>query len=253
MLLVWSVALASLVAMYMAVWPSVQGTGNSVAKLIDEMPDAYRALFVNDAAIDFSSPAGYLDVELFSFMVPIVVLVYAIGTGAAGIAGEEGRRTLDLLLVNAVSRRRVVIEKLGALVFGTFLLGLALWTALVVEGRIAGMDVPVAYSAAALVHLVLLGVEFGALALLVGTLTGRVGLSRAVPAMVAVACYVVAALGTLVDWLEPARRLSPFFQYSGHDPLRTGLSPLAAAVTTASIVVLVVAALAAFDRRDVGT
>src|SRR5678810_1267281 len=33
---------------------------------------------------------GYLNVEPFSFMRPIVVLIYAIGTGASAIAGEEG-------------------------------------------------------------------------------------------------------------------------------------------------------------------
>ncbi len=252
-LMIWSVALAALIAIYVAVWPSVKGTGSSFSKLIDEMPDAYKALFTTGSGIDFSTPAGYLNVELLSFMGPIVVLLYAIGTGASAIAGEEDRRTLDLLLVNAVSRGRVVVEKMVAIVFGTAVLVTAMWVALLVEGRIAGMDVPVANSAAALTHLGLLGVEFGALALCVGAWTGRLGLSRAVPAMAAAATYVVNALATLVGWLGPVRRLSPFYQYSGHDPLHTGLSVAAVAVTVASTVVFVAAAVWAFQRRDVTT
>jgi ABC-2 type transport system permease protein len=57
----------------------------------------------------------------------------------------------------------------------------------------------------------------------------------------------------MVAWLEPVRHLSPFFQYTGHDPLRTGLSPTAVTVTLVSIVILDAAAVWAFRRRDVGT
>jgi ABC-2 type transport system permease protein len=251
-LLVSAVSLAALIGMYMAVWPSVKGTGSSFSKLIDEMPNAYKALFTSGTGIDFSTPAGYLNVELFGFMAPIVVLVYAIGTGAAAIAGEEDRHTIDLLLVNRVSRGRVVVEKIAALIFGTVVLAGAMWVALLVEGPIAGMDVPIANSAAAFAHLALLGIEFGALAVLAGARTGRLGLSRAVPAMAAACLYVVNALGTLVDWLKPLRPVSPFFQYSGHDPLRTGASPTAVVVAVASTFVLVAAAVRVFRCRDVG-
>ncbi|HEX4822105.1 MAG TPA: ABC transporter permease subunit [Acidimicrobiales bacterium] len=252
-LVVWSAALAALIALYIAVWPSVEGSGSSFSKLIDDMPAAYKALFTNGGGVDFSTPAGYLNVELFSFMAPIVVLVYAIGTGASAIAGEEDRRTIDLLLVNTVSRGRVVIEKMAALIFGVAVLSSAMWLSLVIEGRVAGMDVPTADAAATVVHLGLLGIEFGALALFIGAATGRVGMSRAVPAAIAAGTYVINALGTMVGWLEPIRRFSPFFQYNGHDPMHTGLAPTAVAVSITSIVLLVAGAVWMFRRRDVGT
>ena len=47
--------------------------------------------------------------------------------------------------------------------------------------------------------------------------------------------------------------VSPFFQYNGHDPMRAGLSPAAAAITVTSIVALVAAAVWLLRRRDVGT
>ena len=252
-LLVWSIALAALIAMYVAVWPSVKGTGSSFSKLIDQMPKAYRALFTTGSGIDFSTPAGYLNVELFAFMGPLVVLIYGIGTGASAIAGEEDRRTMDLLLVNRVSRGRVVLEKFAAIVFGSVVLVTAMWLALLVEGSVAGMNVPLANAAAALTHLALLGIEFGALAVLVGCWSGRVGLSRAVPAIAAAAAYVVNGLATLVGWLKPVRPLSPFYQYSGHDPLRSGLWPFGVVVAVVSTAILVIAAVYAFQRRDVGT
>jgi len=247
----WAVALAGLVGMYVAVYPSVSGN-SSFAKMIEQMPKAYRTLFTTGSGIDFTTPAGYLNTELLTFMGPLLVLVYAIGAGAAALAGEEDRGTMDLLLANPVSRSRVVGEKFIALVIGTAALMVVLWLALVGEGRAAGMGVPLGRSGAALLHLGLLGVEFGTLALLIGAFTGRLAASRAIPAVSAVTAYLVNGLGPLVGWLRPLRKGSPFFQYIGHDPLRTGVSGLAAAVALVSIAALLTGALMVFRRRDLG-
>ncbi|MFI5040284.1 MAG: ABC transporter permease, partial [Acidimicrobiales bacterium] len=168
----WTASLVCLVGIYVAVYPSVKGN-SSFAQMIDQMPKAYRALFSATSGVDFTSAAGYLNTELLTFMGPLLVLVYAIGAGASAVAGEEERHTLDLLLANPVSRTRVLSEKFAALVAGVALLMGVLWIALLALGTAAGMDVPIVKSGAAVVHLGLLGVEFGALALLVGALTGH--------------------------------------------------------------------------------
>jgi ABC-2 type transport system permease protein len=249
-LAVWAVALAVLVAMYVAVYPSVKGN-SSFAKLINEMPKAYRALFSVTSGADFTTAAGYLNTELLSFMGPLLVLVYAIGAGSTAVAGEEDRHTLDLLLANPLSPGRVVVEKFVALVGGVALLMGALWVALIAEGALAGLDAPIANAAAAAVHLGALGVEFGALALLVGALSGHLGASRAVPGLVAVLSYLVNGFGQLVAGLRPLRPFSPFYAYNGHDPLRTGVWVPGLVVLTATTAVLVGAAAAAFSRRDI--
>lgn len=248
-LLAWALALAGLVGMYAAVYPSVKGN-SSYSNVIDQMPKALRALFTAGGG-DLTTPAGYLNTELMTLMGPILVLVYAIGAGAAAVAGEEDRGTLDLLLANPVTRARVVVEKFAALVAGVSVLSAAMWLAVVAEGRAVGLDLPVGSSAAAMVHLGLLGVEFGALALLVGAATGHLTAARAVPGGLAVVAFLVNGLAGYVTWLGPVRPASPFYQYIGHDPLRTGLWGAAAAVSVASAAVLVAVAVAAFGRRDV--
>jgi len=249
-LIVWSVALVGLVGMYVAVYPSVGGN-SSFAKMIDQMPKAYRALFTVGSGVDFTTPAGYLNTELLTFMGPLMVLVYSIGAGASALAGEEDRRTLDLLLANPISRTRVLLEKFAALAAGVVVLMLALWVALLAEGAVAGMNVPIVHSAAALLHLGLLGIEFGALALFVGALVGHLAASRAVPALVAVVAYLVNGFAPLASWLRPLRPLSPFYQYIGHDPMRTGVSPTALAITLGSTAALLALAVIAFRKRDV--
>jgi ABC-2 type transport system permease protein len=140
--------------------------------------------------------------------------------------------------------------KFVSLVVGTSALLAALWLALVLEGSAAGMNIPIGLCAAALLQLGLLGIEFGALALFVGALTGRLTPSRAIPGLLAVVSYLVNGLGPMVGWLRPLRPGSPFYQYIGNDPLRNGASVSALIVTTLSIATLVVCSLYTYRRRD---
>jgi ABC-2 type transport system permease protein len=248
-LLAWAVSLALLVAMYAAIWPSVRSQP-SMDDFLDQMPEAFRSLFAASGA-DMSTPVGYVQVELLSLMGPVLLLLYTVTAGAASIAGEEDRHTMDLLLANPVSRSRVVLEKLAALVFGTLFLTAVTAVALLGEGALVGMDLPAGQVVAAMIHLGLLGLVFGALALAVGGLTGHAALSRAVPGVVAVLAYVVNGLGPIVSWLKPFRKLSPFYQYLGHDPLRNGLCGTSLVIAVGTVAVLAVVAVVGFRRRDV--
>lgn len=247
----WCVAILLLVAMYVALWPSIKGQP-SMQDFLAQMPEAFRNLFAMSGA-DMSTPVGYIQIELLSFMGPVLVLLYAVGAGSSAVAGEEDQRTLDLLLTTPVTRSRVVVDKALAMVAGTLGLAVLLGVALVAEGRLAGMDLPAGNVAAAMLHLALLGLVFGTLSLAIGAATGRLGLSRGIPVALAVLAYVVNGLGGLVDWLSPFQKLSPFYQYAAHDPLRNGVSWPAVAVAVGTVVVLVVVAVLGFERRDVAS
>jgi ABC-2 type transport system permease protein len=248
-LVAWVVSLALLVAMYVAIWPSMRGQP-SMSDFLDQMPEAMRSLFATSGA-DLSTPVGYLQVELFSFMGPLLLMLFTVSAGAAAVAGEEDRRTMDLLLSVPVSRTRVVVEKLAAMCVGVLLLALAGVLALVGEGSLADMGLPWRNVTAAMLHMALLALVFGTLALAIGALTGHGTLSRAVPAVVAVLAYVVNGLAPVVSWLKPVQKLSPFYQYVGHDPLRHGVSWPSVGVAIATVLVLGLVAVLGFRRRDV--
>jgi ABC-2 type transport system permease protein len=245
----WAASIVLLVAMYVAIWPSMRGQP-SMSDFINQMPEAFRKLFAM-AGADLSTPIGYIKIELLSFMGPILVILYAVIAGASAIAGEEDRRTLDLLLGAPVSRARIVLEKAAAMVIVTVGLSALLGFALVVEGSFADMHLPPDKIAAAMLHLALLGLVFGAIALALGAGTGRPGLAKGLPAVLAVVLYIVNGLGGMTSWLEPFQKLSPFFQYAGHDPLVNGVSWPAAIVSAGTVVVLVVVAVVGLVRRDV--
>jgi ABC-2 type transport system permease protein len=225
----------------------------SLNKLAEDYPEALKAFIAFGGQIDYASPAGYLGIELFSLMVPLLLLVAAIGTGAGAIAGEEERGTLELLLANPVSRTRVVLEKSVALAIEVTGLGLVLWLALWIGALSVGMDISAGHLAAATLAAALLALGYGAIALLLGAATGRRTLAIGVAAAFGVAAYLVNGLAPLVDELRDLQKLSPFYHYAAGDPLRHGLSLEHVAVLVAIAAAAVALAPVAFSRRDVAT
>jgi ABC-2 type transport system permease protein len=248
----WSLGLAGFVALIVSVWPTVHSNPN-LNKLAQDYPEALQAFLAFGGAVDYSSPAGYLGIELFSLMVPLLLLVAAIGTGAGAIAGEEERGTLELLLANPVSRTRIVLEKTAALVVEIAGLGLVLWLALWIGALVASMDISAESLAGATLMAVLLAVAYGTIAILLGAATGRRTVAIGLTAAAAVAAYLVNGLAPLVHALEVPQKLSPFYHYAVSDPLRHGLSLTHVGVPLAIAVVATALAPYFFSRRDVAT
>ena len=248
-LVAWAVSLLLLVGMYVGIWPSIKGQP-SISDFLQNMPEAFRSLFATSGA-DMSTPVGYIQIELMSFLGPLLLIMYAVMAGAAAVAGEEDRHTLDLLLANPVSRTRLVLEKAAAMALGTLGLAAVLGIGLVLEGQWADMQLPVGTVAAAMLHMALLALVFGTLALAIGAAVGHATAARAVPAVLAVVTYVVNGLGPQVSWLKPFQKLSPFYQYIGHDPLRNGLWGPSVGIAAVSAAALVALAVGAFRRRDI--
>jgi ABC-2 type transport system permease protein len=246
----WTLGLAGYVAMIVAVYPTVRDN-EELDQLMEQYPEALKAFFAFGGQLDFTSAAGYLGGELFSFMIPLLFLVAAVGNGAGSIAGEEERGTLDLLLAAPVARRRVALEKLGAMCVELVALGVVLWVALWVGARIIAMELSAAHLGAATADAVLLALAYGAIAFMLGAATGRRAPAIGAAIAAAVAAYLVNSLAALVSFLEPLQKVSPFYHYAASDPLRQGLDPWHALFLIGVAVVAAAVGVARFERRDV--
>ncbi len=248
----WTLGLVGMVALIVSVYPSVRDNP-AIADLHKSYPEALKAFVAFGGEFDLASPAGYLGSELFSLMVPLLFLIAVVGRAAGTLAGEEEEGTLDLLLANPISRRRLALEKLVAVVFEGLGLGLVLWLSLLVGTRAAGMEIGAGNLAAATVAATLLALAFGAIAFALGAATGRRLRSTSVTAALAVAAYLVYGLAPLVGALEPLQRWSLFYHYAAGDPLRHGLAVGHLAVLLAVTLVAGAAAPLLFERRDLRT
>lgn len=247
-LLGWTVVAGIFAAFYLSLYPSI-GAVDEMQKLFDSMPPALRAMFAAEG-VDISTPAGYLNVELFTFVVPLLVFAVTLTAGGGATAGEEERGTLELLLANPIARWRLVLEKFVAMTGLGAAVAAGIWLALAITARVAGIDLALDRVAGALVSAWLLGIAMGALTMAIGSLTGNRMLSIGVTLAIVVLGFFINALGPLVEALKPWRIVSPHYHYIGYDPLANGLDMAHAAVLLLMTTIFVVLAVVIFERRD---
>lgn len=246
----WCLGIAGYTLLTSSIFPSFKGSPD-LTQLVERYPDALKALFgISGGGI--STGAGYADAELFSLMLPLIVLVLAIGSGARAFAGEEDAGRLELLLAYPLRRRDAVIAKGAAIAVEVVLVCFAGFCALAVWSAVFGLDLSMGRLAAAMGSLAALGLLYGWLALALGAAVPSKVLALGVPAAFAAAAYLVGGLYTLADWLKPFRFLSPFWLV-GQSPLQNGVDGWGVlAVLVAAVVALGAGALLV-ELRDLQT
>jgi len=247
-LVAWCAGIVVYVAMIAAIFPSIQSSPD-FDKLVENYPDALKELFGIGAGGDITTGAGYLDVELFSLMLPLLVLVLAIGSGARTFAGEEDAGRLEIPLSYPVRRRAVVLAKAGAIAFEVAAACVAAGLAIAVLDPIVGLGLSMTNLVQAIVALAALGLFFGWAALALGAAIPSRALAIGVPAGIAAAAYLVGGLHALASWLDPFRFLSPFWLV-GSAPLRNGADGLGVLVVVVAAVTVLVAGSWLVERRD---
>jgi ABC-2 type transport system permease protein len=101
--------------------------------------------------------------------------------------------------------------------------------------------------------LVLLGLAFGSIALAISAATGNRGAAIGVAVGLMVVSYLIDGLANIIEGLNSIRWISPFKYYMAADPLRNGIDLGDAAVLAAITAFFLVAAVIAFDRRDLAS
>jgi beta-exotoxin I transport system permease protein len=250
-LLWWSLGVAGLAALLAAAYPTVRGNIQLDATFADLSPGVKALLGLGDGA-GLTSPVGYLNSQYFANLLPIMVLIFGVGVAAWTVAGDENAGTLELLLANPISRVRVALERIAALVM--LLTALAAVSA-VTLGLLApstGLDagMPTTRMIAATVGAALLALVFAALAFAVGAATGSRPAALGVASGVAVLGYVIEGLADQVPVLRRVQAVNPWHWLLGEDPLRHGLSWHGWLLPLAASTVLITIGILAFARRD---
>jgi ABC-2 type transport system permease protein len=247
----WSLGVVGFAALLALAYPTVRGN-SELDKTFAGLPPGVQAALGLDPGSSLTAPIGYLNSQYFANVLPAVFLIFAIGLAAWSIAGDEGAGTLELLLANPVSRRRVAVERAAGLI----LLMTAVTAASVVALAVLAPPfqltngLSVSDIAAATVATALLALTFAAVAFAVGAATGRRSLAITSASTLAVAGFVIEGLAAQVKVLQPLRAASPWHWALGTDPLRHGLGWESAVLPMAVSAVLLGVGAIAFSRRD---
>lgn len=243
----WAVGLGAAALVYTASYAMFDvSTLDNLTEFMDE------ALIEAFGWEDFASPAGYLGSTVFGLVVPVLVMIFAIGAGARFIAGDEEDGILELTVTHPVSRTSLVLQKAGALALECLAMAAVVFVVVGVMLGPIGLDVSVGNVALACLQLFLLALALGTFTLAAGAVVGRRGLVIGIAAGLAAFAFFADNIVQQVEGLEWIKNLSFFHFYGGASVLSDGLLVGDTVILILSSVVFVAVAATMFDRRDVG-
>lgn len=247
----WCAGLVGIAALLAVAYPTVRDNV-SLDRTFENLPPSVLAALGLDSGNTLTSPIGYLNSQFFANILPVMFLVFALGFAAWAVSGDEAAGTLELLLSNPVSRARVALERVGALVLLLALLTAVTAATLVVlapaTGLTAGADA--AHLTEATLASALLALTYAAVAFGLGAAGFSRGTALAVASAAAVAGYVVQGLAEQVPLLRPLRAAMPWHWLIDGNPLRDGLIWQTWVLPLAVSAVLITTGTLLFARRD---
>ena len=217
----WAVGVVGFVFMTVSFYPAIKGQ-TTFDDLFKDLPEGAKAL-VGATGLSLSSPAGYLHSQLFTSLLPMGLLIFAIGTGARAIGGSEDDGTLEFLLANPVSRTHVAVERsLGTLGLTTILGTVATAAVVALSAPFQLLEgVSILNLLAACAAALCLALFHGSLAFAIGATTGGRARALAIASAVAVGGYVVFGLVS-AGVIEGSRFVVPWYWYLNRNIVADG-------------------------------
>ena len=211
------------------------------------LPEAFRSLIGIGDDVDVGGLAINV---MFGTWGAVVLAALALAMGSSAIAGEERDGTMDILLANPKSRTHVLISKIGSMVLLVALATVAVWIpvhpiAALLGVQIGGLDVE-----ALTIHLFANSVFFGMLAMAIGAMTGDKGKAAGVTTAIMVLSFFGVGFLPLVDGGDAVAKVLPWYYFDGSDPVQNGIAWGHLALLGGGSVLLFVAAILGFNRRD---
>lgn len=238
--LVISAALAVLAAFAISIGA---GMGEALNEMTEAFPEALNTFIGADA------PGGYVVNEVFELIAPFALIAFVVTAGASVIAGEEQRKTMSMLIAQPLTRTSVLTSKVVSVLITLAFAILVFWAAIAISVSLVEIELGIGDVAAASVHLFFLAAFFGSVALAVGAATGRPEMALAVGGGLAVLSWLSKSMLELAD-LDRWAQLSPWYYYSGSNPLTEGIDYTHLLVLAGLTVIAMVLAYRTFTARD---
>lgn len=225
-------------------------TMQALDSFVKVLPPTLRGAWVMGIP-DVTTFEGFARLQFLNYL-PVLLSVVAIIEGSAGIASEEERRTIDLLMAQPIARWRVVVEKFAALVVVTYVIAALAGLGLVLGTRFVAVGLPWYRMLLAGTKAVPPALVVGALSLLVSAAMRRRRRAVIAGCVFVTASFFLNVFGLIAGPLKPWRHLSVFYPYSVNDPFASEVVTDAAIWLYAIAIVLLAVAVFAFKRKELG-
>lgn len=245
-LLGWAVGIAATVLLYIPLYPSMKS--ESMQALMDSLPKE----LVNTLGYSLATGPGYVESTYFGLMGFLLLSIAAIAWGTAAVAGDEESGGLELTLAHGVGRGRLVLERTMAVFVRLLGLGLVGSLLVLAFNDAAELELDAANLVAVTAALVGLGMLASTAAIAFGAVTGRKSFALGAGTAVPVLGYAINAVANQSGDLDVLHAYSPYAWAFGNSPLGEGVDWGGLGLLYGFSALLIVVAVMALRRRDVG-
>jgi beta-exotoxin I transport system permease protein len=244
-LLGYSLGMAVYTLVVVALYPAFKNS-HSLDKLIKN--DAtISALFGVTGPI--STSGGWLNGNIYANFLPLLMLMLTIGYGAASVAGQDEDGTLCLIATLPTRRAVIVLEKAAAMTFQAAVLAAAVAICVLI-GQAFDLTTALGNVVSISATTLLLGLDFGLLAMAIGAATGSRSIALGTGTALAAASYLLGSLASAVSRLHPARYASLFYWSVANNQITDGARLGDYAVLTGIALAALYATVTTFERLD---
>lgn len=216
-LAVWTVSIAALLMICVFLFPEMKGEMESVGDVFASM-GSFTAAFGMDR-LNFGTLIGFYAIECGNVL-GLGGAFFASLIAAAALGDEEKNKTAEFLLTHPVSRRRVVSEKLAAVLaeitaMNAVILALSLLSMVMIGEEIPWREVLLMHLAYFILQIELAGICFGVSAFLRRSGVG-IGLG------IAITAYFLNLIANMTESAAFLKYITPFGYCEGADIVETG-------------------------------
>ncbi|MGN0266430.1 MAG: ABC transporter permease subunit [Lachnospiraceae bacterium] len=245
--LIWTVSIGFLLAICIFLFPEMKGQMDSVNDVFSSM-GSFTAAFGMDQ-LNFGTLIGFYAVECGNIL-GLGGAFYAALCAAGMLSKEEKEKTAEFLLTHPVSRKRVLTEKLIALLIQITAINLIFYALSV--GSIAAVGEEIPWKEISLLHLAyyllqleLAGICFGISAFL---RKGSAGIGLGIAAMM----YFLNLIANIADVAEFLKYITPFGYCEGADIISNGsLDTTLVAIGAVIGIVGIIIAYLKYTKKDI--
>jgi ABC-2 type transport system permease protein len=214
--------------------------------LLRSLPPAMRSFLGINA---LATPGQLLDTVLLGLLAPVAFMTFGIGVGSRAFGRIPAHGSHQGSPAPEVPGPAATVGVMVAMVVGGTAMAFAAWAGVSVAAAAARASIDVTNVGVGLAADMLLGVCFGAMALLIGARTGRPGLAGWGATGVALVADVLHSAAAAIPGLAGLRYGSLLYYADGGQPAVRGVSAVHLATLLASAVVLAAVVVLLGGRR----
>jgi ABC-2 type transport system permease protein len=244
----WGIGLAVFGGYMLRFYDTLAEQGEALTQLMAQYPKELLAFF-GDMSQMFT-PAGYLQIEFFSY-IPLILGIFVASISSGLLAGDEEKGTLDLVLSHPISRGHLFAGRVGAFISAILSILFIIWLTFIIVIQGTLMDnISAAKMALPLLSLAGLLVFFGALGLLLSLLLPSQRAATMFTSLFLFSSFFLNGMARIDQNLETLETYSPFHYYQGGYALND-MNWGWLGILTGLAVLMILVSWWLFERRDI--